>query len=70
MQTLFEKLSPENQTIVMTSNDMGLIYSLNKMNSFYELNVLDLVSLVSLLKLNKYDISFTETVFGLMNLFR
>lgn len=70
MQTLFERLSPENQALVMNSNDMSLITSLHANNSFYQLNVLDLVSLASIFKLNAYNISFTEAVFGVNNLFK
>ena len=68
--SLFEKLTLENQTIIQSMDESKLMDSLKSKNHFIELNARDLFELSELFNLNKYDISFTSAMLQISNLFK
>lgn len=68
-KTLFQRLTPENQTRVTEFMNPDLTTALHEHMYFSQLNARDLYMIADLFSLNQCDLSFTNTMLQISNLF-
>lgn len=69
MKTLFEQLSPENQEKVQNFKNIDLMDSLHTKTHFHQLSARDLMMLVDIFDVNRYDISFAKAMLTILESF-
>jgi len=70
MKTLFEQLSPENQEKVQNFKNIDLMDSLHTKTYFHQLSARDLMMLVDIFEVNRYDVSFAKAMLTILESFK